>query len=420
MPVSTRIYASCALAFGGQPAVDDLKASGYSTVLVWSVHVDAYGSLYLNDTLFVFRGAYKETQPMDLPARLAQLRTAGVEVLFSVGAGETSDFTNIGKLLHGGVPGPGNPLYDNFNALRCAMLGAGGDIDGIDLDNEDNVDPSVMVNFGRMLHDIGYPHVTLCPYDDLPVWTDTLTQLNKSPGVGFVNAVHLQCYSGGSGNAKKVQSWQNMITKTGSASRCLLIPGLATMQPNDGPWWYNGSPGKSVGTRSGVAMDGRADWSRYLRTEYYLDERAALQGAQSYRSATFFFYCHDLVDLGPGKRFQAGDAVFFSGEPSWCRAPQCAAFSLSLGCQDSYNPDNLGACPSDLQRQFKTWSAVKPRLQGGFIWFYDSVVQCLLSGCCSGTEPKPVTTAGAYRDAIVNGLSPSGRGSRPLSKRRHR
>src|SRR5260370_34915207 len=176
MPVSTRIYASCALAFGGQPAVEDLKASGYSTVLVWSVHVDAYGSLYLNDTLFVFRGAYKETQPMDLPARLAQLQTAGVEVLFSVGAGETSDFTNIGKLLHGGVPGPGNPLYDNFNALRCAMLGAGSDIDGTDLDNEDNVHPSSMVNFGRIFHAIRNPHVPLGPTASIPRWTATLTK----------------------------------------------------------------------------------------------------------------------------------------------------------------------------------------------------------------------------------------------------
>src|SRR5260370_8730855 len=104
MPVSTRIYASCALAFGGQPAVDDLKASGYSTVLVWSVHVDAYGSLYLNDTLFVFRGAYKETQPMDLPARLAQLRTAGLEVLFSVVPGETSAFPHTATLLPSGAP----------------------------------------------------------------------------------------------------------------------------------------------------------------------------------------------------------------------------------------------------------------------------------------------------------------------------
>src|SRR5260370_38382602 len=94
MPVSTRIYASCALAFGGQPAVDDLKASGYSTVLVWSVHVDAYGSLYLNDTLFVFRGAYKETQPMDLPPRFPPLRTAGVQALFSAGPGETALFTH--------------------------------------------------------------------------------------------------------------------------------------------------------------------------------------------------------------------------------------------------------------------------------------------------------------------------------------
>jgi len=44
MPASTRIYVSGAFAFGGQPAVDDLLAAGYNTVIVWSVHVAPDGS----------------------------------------------------------------------------------------------------------------------------------------------------------------------------------------------------------------------------------------------------------------------------------------------------------------------------------------------------------------------------------------
>lgn len=76
---------------------------------------------------------------MNLPARLAQLHKAGVEIIFSVGAGRTSDFTNIATLLGGKPGGPGNVIYDNFQALKQAMVAAGGDIDAIDFDNEDNL-----------------------------------------------------------------------------------------------------------------------------------------------------------------------------------------------------------------------------------------------------------------------------------------
>jgi hypothetical protein len=408
MPVSTRIYASGALAFGGEPAIQDLTTAGYSTVLVWSVHVDFNGDLYLNDTQIVSGGVYKEAKPMNLPETVAQLRAAGVEVLFSVGAGGVCDFTNIGALLAGGVPSAGNPLYDNFTALRSAMTSAGGDIDGIDFDNEETLDASVMVDFGRMLHDIGYGHVTLCPYYSAQAWTDTLSGLNDKPGVGFVNAVHLQCYSGGRGNDDPtvIQSWQETIAQAGSAGECLLIPGLATVQPSYGPWWYQCAKGDSVVRTEGTAVDGGADWSKHLRTVNYLTEIGALQGAQGWGGATSFFYCTEPVDLGPGKQFERGDAVFFAGLTPWVSVPQCVTYSLSGGCSDMYN--DHGACPDELQARYKLYSGIKTPPQGGFIWFYDSVVDCLLSSCCQGTVQDPMTTAAAYRNAIVDGLSPSG------------
>jgi hypothetical protein len=408
-PASTRIYAGGALAFGGQPAIDDLKAAEYSTVIIWSVHVDSNGDLKLNDTPFVSGGVYKETEPMGLPGTVAQLRGTGVEIVFSVGAGGVEDFTHIAALLNDGVPGPGNALYDNFNALKRAMLAAGGDIDGIDFDNEDNLSSSVMVNFGRMLHNIGYAHVTLCPYYSSQEWTDTLEHLNQAPGVGFVNAIHLQCYSGGGGNVPSdiVQSWQDTIANAGSAGKCVLIPGLATTQASPGPWWYDSAPGKSVVETPSVAMYEQADWSKHLLTENYPDANAALQGAQSRGGATFFFYCNGPLDLGPGKQFRQGDAVFFAGQPWWGSAPQCVAFSLSGGCENIYNPPPLGACPSDLEGQYKIWSTIKTPPQGGFIWLYDSVVSCLLSHCCGGTDRDPATTARDYRNAIANGLTSS-------------
>jgi hypothetical protein len=406
-PVSTRIYAGGALAFGGKPAIEDLKAAKYSTVIIWSVHVEPNGDLKLNDTGFVSGGVYKEAEPMNLPSTVAQLRAAGIEVLFSVGSGGTEDFTNIAALLKGGIPGPGNPLYDNFNALKRAMVNAGGDINGIDLDNEDNIVASVMVNFGRMLRNIGFARLTLCPFYESQDWTDTLTQLNQNPGPGFVNAVHLQCYSGGreNVNAGVAQSWQEIIASTGSAGKCLLIPGLATNQAEPGPWWYENAPGKSVVETPDVAMFKGADWSKLLRIGNYSSPQLATQDAQKHGGATFFFYCKNELDLGPGKQFKAGDAAFFAGQPWWGSAPQSVGFSLSGGCKNIYN--DIGACPSDLEAQYRTWSKIKAPVPGGFIWLYDSVLDCLLSGCCGGTENNPATTAMAYRNAIANGLGAS-------------
>jgi len=84
------------------------------------VHVTPKGTLILNDTQIVSGGIYKEADPMDLPVRLAQLYKSGVQIIFSVGAGGSQDFANIGKLLNGGVPGKGNALFDNFTASKEA------------------------------------------------------------------------------------------------------------------------------------------------------------------------------------------------------------------------------------------------------------------------------------------------------------
>ena len=403
MPIHTRIYAGDAIAFGGQPAIDGLILAGYSSVIVWSVHVDWDGTLFLNDTKIVSSGVYKETDPMDLPSRLARLRKTGVEIIFSVGAGGTHDFQSIEKLLEGGVPGPGNPLYDNFKALKDAMVSAeGGDIDAVDFDNEDNMKTDVMVNFGLMLAKIGFSSVTLCPYDGIGVWTDTFRQLREQRGKGFVSAIHLQCYSGGANNSPK--PWADIIANEGGGS--LLIPGLATNQAQPGPWWYcppSGGPckpGGSVVKTPNFAMFGGGDWSRMLRRANYANAELAMQKANT--AYSFFFYCREFVNLGPGKVFQAGDAVYFSGLPQWGSAPQCDTYSLSTNCSNIYN--NNGACPADLRSQYARWKLELP-LDGGFIWLYDSVVSCLLAGCCGGTGQKPTTTAKDYRAAITAGLS---------------
>lgn len=399
MTASTRIYAGGALAFGGQPAINDLLAAGYNSVIVWSVHVAPDGNLILNDTQIVSGGVYQEATPMNLPARLAQLRQAGVEIIFSVGAGGTCDFTTIAALLNGQPGGPGNLIYDNFKALKQAMVAAGGDIDAIDFDNEDNLESGVMVNFAQTLANIGYAHVTFCPYDGPSIWYDTMKQLVASQGSGFVNAIHLQCYSGGGGNIGDVGSWVTGFKNAGG--NALMIPGLATNQAQPGPWYDQCGAGQSVVKVPNVAMYEGANWDNYLYTQNWPSAQAALWKAPS--AASFFFYCRGPMVLNNGRSFQAGDTVYFMGNPWWGSAPQCDAYYLGQNCSNSYNPYPMnGACPSDLQTQYKTWGS---SVDGGFIWMYDSIISCLLSPCCGGSIQQPTATSLAYRQAITNGLT---------------
>jgi hypothetical protein len=107
--------------------------------------------------------------------------------------------------------------------------------------------------------------------------------------------------------------------------------------------------------------------------------------------------------LGNGRSFQTGDAAFFSGTPWWGSAPQCDSYYLGPPCTNTLNTTISGACPSDLQAQYKSWGSSVAG--GGFIWLYDSVVSCLLAGCCGGSMDQSATTALAYRQAITNGLS---------------
>jgi hypothetical protein len=397
MTASTRIYASGAIAFGGQPVINDLLNAGYNTVIVWSVHVAPDGTLFLNDTQIVSGGVYKETTPMNLPARLAQLRKAGVEIIFSVGAGGTCDFSSIATLLNYKPVGPGNVLYDNFKALKQAMVAAGGDIDAIDFDNEDNPDSNVMINFANMLASpgLGYAHVTFCPYTDQQMWFDTMTGLVKSQGPNFVNAIHLQCYSGGNWNLNQVGPWVTGFKNAGG--NALMIPGLASNQSSG---WYQCGLGSNVQTVPNVAMYEGANWDNYLYTQNFLTREAAMWKAPG--AASFFFYCRGPLILKNGRSFNPGDAVFFTGKPWWGSAPQADGYYLGGACTNSYNISLGGACPADLQGQYKKWGST---VNGGFIWLYDSIVSCQLSTCCGGSVEQPTATALAYRQAITNGLS---------------
>lgn len=189
--------------YGGGPlwqnpqAIPALQASGFTTLMAWAIHVDnssgSVGDLAFNDVALVTSGQYSGPQQLLALNGIKDNSTID-QVLFSVGSGGTSDFGNIASIIGNYGTGPGTPLHESFSALRTTFPV----IDGIDFDDEDDLDAGTIVAFGKMLIDIGFG-ITFCPYWNTPVWMESLQQLWDYKE-GSVLGINLQCYSGGSGN----------------------------------------------------------------------------------------------------------------------------------------------------------------------------------------------------------------------------
>jgi len=169
-----------------------LRSSGYTTVMLWCIHVDATsGNLIYNDILVATNGTYVGNAAW--PGQLATLKVAPTSVKrieISVSSWGVNDFQAIQTLMNNYGTNTDSILYRNFQALKTAT-GA----DAIDFDDETQYDVATAVKFGQMLSAIGYK-VTLCPYTASSFWQNVYSQL----GTNIVDAVYLQCYAGGAGN----------------------------------------------------------------------------------------------------------------------------------------------------------------------------------------------------------------------------
>ncbi len=210
---------------GGQSVMNDLKASGFNTVIIWSVHVNANGDLVLNDSLVCSNGSYVGNSAW--VTQWASLKTAPTSVKrieVSVGAWGCADFENIKSLIASQGTGSNSILYKNFAALKQAT-GA----DAIDFDDESCYDVASAVSFGQMCVGLGYK-VTLCPYTNSSFWISVKNQLGSS-----VDRVYLQCYAGGAGNSPS--TWMGYMGMK-------VIPGLWCINNSSG-----GDSASSVNTK---------------------------------------------------------------------------------------------------------------------------------------------------------------------------
>jgi len=175
----------------GQAVMNTLRASGFTTVILWSIHVHPNGDLYYNDILLVQNGRY--VGDAGWPARLRTLKQAPTSVNrieVSVGSWGVPDWENIAALISSGGTGSSSILYRNFQALKTAT-GA----DAINNDDESFYQVSPTAAFARMAAGLGYSKFTFAPYTNQSFWASLKSNLGS-----LVDRAYLQGYAGGAGN----------------------------------------------------------------------------------------------------------------------------------------------------------------------------------------------------------------------------
>lgn len=173
--------------------ITQLTTGGFTTVLLWSIHVHENGDFYYNDTLMVRDGVVQ--LGADFAENVNALVAGGVkEILLSVGAwGTTSDFTSLQATWN-------TAGAKNFGALAAAFPVTAVDFDYESQTGYSSSEEALIVDLTLKVSQLGMG-VTYCPYTDAPFWMRCLQQSYKqNGGVQPVRWLNLQCYAGGAGN----------------------------------------------------------------------------------------------------------------------------------------------------------------------------------------------------------------------------
>lgn len=178
--------------------ITDLKASGFTYVILFDVTVQANGDLTTDGQTICSNGTYVfgATNPNYI-ADVTSLKTGVTSinrVETCIGGWGSHSYTNIKNLVASQGVGTGSILYRNFMALKNAIPS----IDAINNDDEEAYDVSSATAFHVMLADIGYK-TTLAPYMNKSYWQSLATNVNNQRN-GAVDRVYLQWYEGGAGN----------------------------------------------------------------------------------------------------------------------------------------------------------------------------------------------------------------------------
>lgn len=198
---------------GGQSVMDDLRSSGFNTVILWTIHVGPNGNMNLNNIPVINTSGNYIGDPNwgNRVASLKQAPTSVNRIEIGVASAGVNDFANIESLINSQGTGPNTLLYKGFQNLKI-ITGA----DAINIDDESHYRVETMVKFSLMMADIGYK-IAFVPYTRRSFWAEVFNQV-ESQRPGTIDRVYLQAYAGGTGN--------NPVTWNRSFGGLKVIPGL--------------------------------------------------------------------------------------------------------------------------------------------------------------------------------------------------
>ncbi len=166
------------------------KASGFSTLITFAMHVDADGTLEIGGGPVCSNGVY--IGPANWASLVSTLKAPPTTVTryeVCIGGWLDTSYDNIKSLVLSQGVGPGSVLYKNFQALKSVVPG----IDAVNDDDEKTYDLSSSASFANLLGGLGF-NFTFAPYTQQAFW------VNLYNSVTNCDFIYLQCYSGGAGN----------------------------------------------------------------------------------------------------------------------------------------------------------------------------------------------------------------------------
>ncbi|NUT46089.1 MAG: lysyl endopeptidase [Saccharothrix sp.] len=177
---------------GDDQAIKRMRDSGFTTFIVWDLHVHGNGDLYYNDTKVVSDGVY--VGPAGWWRGLMELTrqpTSVTRVEFAIGEAGSADWQSIDELMK--TEAGKRELRSNFATLLTTTK-----VDVINNDDESHYDVDSTVAFAKLLQGVGYRSFAITPYQDMAYWKEVIDRLGP-----LVDRVYLQMYDGGATNNLK-------------------------------------------------------------------------------------------------------------------------------------------------------------------------------------------------------------------------
>ncbi len=169
-----------------------LQGSGFTTVLLFALHVDQDGNLSYSDVPMAQNGQISNQANPQLPQLVAGLRQGGVDqVLITIGSADVLDYHHIQELLK--TPQGREILLRNFTAV-ASFLG----IDGFDFDDEEEgITTDTIAALAKMVYPLGRKNLlTAAPYTDQEFWLECLEKVFIQNGFQLFTWWNLQIYGG--------------------------------------------------------------------------------------------------------------------------------------------------------------------------------------------------------------------------------